>query len=117
MKIEQNQTRFYITKKTRIDFNMVTIDYTKTKMKKSVKMVYFFADWDNNYQLKNDMYNECKKNGIFFDDIDCDTDKGVQVSIKYGVKLCPYIILQKDGDELWRGIANDFDASILKNLE
>lgn len=86
-------------------------------MKKSVKMVYFFADWDNNYQLKNDMYNECKKNGIFFDDIDCDTEKGVQVSIKYGVKLCPYIILQRDGDELWRGIANDFDASILKNLE
>lgn len=88
-------------------------------MKRKFKMMYFFADWDNNFSFKSEMFEECKARNIYFDCIDCETPEGVALSIKYKVKLCPYIILMKNGKEVWRGVANEINldefAQVRKN--
>lgn len=82
-------------------------------MNTNTKILFFYAYWDNNAELYDEIFALCKKNGIFFDGIDCEEKAGVMASTKYGVKLCPYIIAIMDGKEVWRGIANDFHKEII----
>lgn len=83
-------------------------------MKKRFKVLYFYAYWDKNYELKDLFYEECKKRNIFFDCVDVETEEGLGVSCKYNVKLCPYVIVFDNGKEIKRGIANEiFEQGIL----
>lgn len=82
----------------------------------NTKILFFHAEWDGNSELYDEIFSLCRKKGVYFDGVDCDNEKGVLASIKYGVKLCPYIIALLDGKEVWRGIANDFPLHILDCL-
>ena len=76
-------------------------------MKKNVKAMYFYAYWDNNMEAKNLFIEACKEVKIPFEIIDCETELGDKLSIKYGVKICPMALFFKDGEEVGRFIGNN----------
>lgn len=76
-------------------------------MKKNVTAKYFFAYWDNNYELKNQFIDTCKAMKIHSECIDCETKDGVTLSCKYNVKLCPTILIFKNNKEVYRGRGKD----------
>jgi hypothetical protein len=71
-------------------------------MKKNLKAMYFYAYWDNNFDLKDDFIDFCKDNDITYEVLDCETEFGVKLSCKYDVKLCPTILLFKNNKEVYR---------------
>lgn len=75
-------------------------------MKKNVKAMYFYAYWDNNVDAKNKFVEECKKLKIPFEVIDCETELGVKLSIKYNVKLCPMMLFFRNSKEVSRCVGN-----------
>lgn len=76
-------------------------------MKKSVKAMYFHAYWDGNFELKNAFVETCKALRIPFETVDCETELGVSLSCKYGVKLCPTVLIFEKGKEVYRGRGKD----------
>lgn len=78
-------------------------------MKKKFKVMYFYAEWDNNFTFKGELFELCRERNIYFDAIDCETPEGIALSTKYNVKLCPYIIMMHNGKEVWRGVANEIN--------
>lgn len=76
-------------------------------MKRNVKAMYFFAYWDNNFELKNEFIDACKMLKIPFEAVDCETEFGVTLSCKYNVKLCPTVLIFKNGKEVYRGRGKD----------
>lgn len=82
-------------------------------MKKDFKIVYFFAKWDGNYETHETCREVCEARGWKMRSIDCETRRGVEESIKYNVKLCPYIIVYDHNKEIMRGIANNILDELL----
>lgn len=76
-------------------------------MKKNVKAMYFYAYWDNNENSKDLFLDECRKHEMPYEVIDCESELGVKLSCKYGVKLCPMVVFFKDGKEVGRFIGNN----------
>lgn len=67
-------------------------------MKKSHRKAYFFwAAWDNNFFKKyNDFKNEAKRLHINYETVDVEDPEGVRMSIKYGVRNVPAIVIVQD---------------------
>ena len=71
-------------------------------MKKNLKAMYFYAYWDNNFDLNDDFVNICKDHNVQYEVLDCETELGVKLSCKYNVKLCPTILLLENNKEIYR---------------
>lgn len=67
-----------------------------------IKILYFYAEWDGRYEEPSAIWSLCKKHNIRCKFIDCETDSGVRKSIKFGVRMCPTVIVVIDGKEVER---------------
>ena len=76
-------------------------------MKKNVRAMYFYAYWDDNFELKNQFMETCKLMNIPFEAVDCETEFGIKLSCKYNVKLCPTILIFKGNKEVYRSHSKD----------
>lgn len=67
--------------------------------KKKPIVFYFYApDWDAfAIEKKNKVYDECKKLGIVCSPIDVETQKGVDLSIRYQVRNVPTAVVMDKG--------------------
>lgn len=75
-----------------------------------VSILYFYAEWDSRYKERFQMAGMCHNKGVKLNFIDCETEYGVGMSIKYGVRLCPTVLIFEDGKEVMRlngAVAND----------
>lgn len=67
-----------------------------------VQMFYFFAYWDKNERPRREFVRECRERNISFTTVDCEDADGVEMSIKYGVKFCPQVLILKKGKVIER---------------
>ena len=74
----------------------------KTIIMDKIKILYFYAEWDGRYEEPSAIWSLCKKHNIRCKFIDCETDSGVRKSIKFGVRMCPTVIVVIDGKEVER---------------
>lgn len=58
------------------------------------KFIFFYADWDNlPYSKCNQFKSECKRLGATYEIIDAESEIGVALSIKYGIRNVPAIVV------------------------
>lgn len=58
------------------------------------KFLYFWAEWDNlPYSKRNLFINQCRDFGVKFETIDVESEMGVELSIKYGVRNVPTMLV------------------------
>lgn len=76
-------------------------------MKKKIKLMFFYANWDGTTKMKDLLFSLCKERDYWFEAVDCESKEGVFLSKYHGVKLCPYIIMFKNEKEVKRGIAQE----------
>lgn len=71
-------------------------------MKSKLTFNYYYAYWDNAEKEKYAVKDFCYENMFTFNAIDCETNDGVNESIKNNVKLLPQVIVYKGKKELFR---------------
>lgn len=72
-----------------------------------VKAFYFFSDWDNNPETKKkEFVEECKSHNMRYELIDVESEQGVNLSIKYGVRNVPTIIFMHNNNVLEKVAGN-----------
>lgn len=80
-----------------------------------MKLMYFYAYWDGNVETKNACIDMCRELNIAFEVVDCESESGVKLSCKYGVKNCPTVILFDNGVEVLRCKGN-YAVERIKNI-
>lgn len=63
---------------------------------------YYYAYWDNSEREKYSVSEFCARNMFTFNQIDCETEEGLNESIKNNVKLLPQVIVLKGNKEIFR---------------
>ena len=71
-------------------------------MKNKLILNYYYAYWDNAEKEKYAVKDFCYKNMLTFNAIDCETDDGVNESIKNSVKLLPQVVVYSGKKEIFR---------------
>lgn len=60
-------------------------------MKNDLFLMYFHAYWDSAETSKRKFAEACKEYNYPFTFVDCETKEGLDLSIKYGIKMCPRV--------------------------
>ena len=77
------------------------------KKNNKVHLMLFWADWCSGCtEMKPLFYDEAKKYGIKYDLIDVEEDNGVNLSIKFGVRNVPTILVFKGNKLIGRECGN-----------
>lgn len=77
------------------------------KKNNKVHLMLFWAGWCSGCtEMKPRFYDEAKKYGIKYDLIDVEEDNGVNLSIKYGVRNVPTILVFKGNKLIGRECGN-----------
>lgn len=53
--------------------------------------MYFYAYWDYSEIARHKFIEVCKEYNYPFTCVDCESKEGVDMSIKYGIKMCPRV--------------------------
>lgn len=84
--------------------------FKKNNIMNKITILYFYAEWDGRYKERFHMARICHNNGIKLNFIDCETQYGINMSIRYGVRLCPTVLVFENDIETMRlngAVAND----------
>lgn len=74
--------------------------------KNKIKCLCFYAWWDSNSKIKQEqMYNAVKKNGFYCDMLD--VEENVPLTIKYGIRNVPAIVVLDGTKVLGVEMGND----------
>lgn len=77
------------------------------KKNNKVHLMLFWAGWCSGCTVMKPLfYDEAKKYGIKYDLIDVEEDNGVNLSIKYGVRNVPTILVFKGNNLIGRECGN-----------
>ena len=71
-------------------------------MKNKLTFNYYYAYWDNSEREKYSVSEFCAKNMFTFNQIDCETEEGLNESIKNNVKLLPQVVVYYGKREIFR---------------
>ena len=71
-------------------------------MKSKLTFNYYYAYWDNSEREKYSVSEFCAKNMFTFNQIDCETEEGLNESIKNNVKLLPQVVVYYGKKEIFR---------------
>ena len=71
-------------------------------MKSKLTLNYYYAYWDNSEREKYSVSEFCAKNMFTFNQIDCETEEGLNESIKNNVKLLPQVVVYYGKKEIFR---------------
>lgn len=85
--------------------------------KNKKKALFFWAAWDCDFYKKlNDFVNEAKKLKFAFETIDVETQNGVSLSIKYGIRNVPAIVVVCDNKVVGIERGNDAYTKLVNYL-
>lgn len=85
-------------------------------MKSKLTFNYYYAYWDNAEREKYSVKDFCAKNRFAFNQIDCETEEGVQESIKHKVKTLPMVRVCAGNKELFRVNGKHLVDKICSNI-
>lgn len=71
-------------------------------MRQKIKAVYYHAYWDGNFDNKDRFVQTCKELKVPYELIDCETQSGVNSSIKHEVRMLPTCIFYRGNKEVGR---------------
>lgn len=83
-------------------------------MEKNKKLLYFYAYWDGCMEYKKRFIELCNAYNLHYELIDCETERGVELSCQFHVKNCPTILFMRKGKVVERSKGNYAEEFIEK---